>query len=132
MLHEKLDEVGNKMDFLTSSTHIHITTWVLAVVFFLLAAFGVSSKVTHMLARVMYIFIIITGAALFFKFSSADQMGYGMKFLFGILTVGMMEMVLVKQKKGKKTTMFWILFAVFFLITAFYGFKLPAGFNFFA
>ena len=120
------------MDFLTSGTHIHITTWVLGIVFFLLAAFGVKPKMMHMITRLFYILIIISGGALFMEYGSGDQMQYGMKFLFGILTIGMMEMVLVKQKKGKKTGLFWILFVVFLLVTMFYGFKLPIGFNFFA
>ena len=120
------------MDFLTSGTHLHITAWVLGVVLFLVAAFGVKAKALHMVLRLMYIIIIITGGALFFEFSYIDDMMYGMKFLFGLLTIAMMEMVLVKQKKGKKTTIFWILFVVFLLVTMFYGFKLPIGFNFFA
>lgn len=128
----KLDKVGNRMDFLTSSTHLHITTWVLGIVLFLVAAFGVKAKALHMVLRLMYILIIITGGALFFKYSSGDAMGYGIKFLFGLITISMMEMVLVKQSKGKSTTIFWILFVVFLLATMFYGFKLPLGFNFFA
>ena len=59
-------------------------------------------------------------------------MQYGLKFLFGLLTIGMMEMVLVRGKKGKSVTMFWILFAVFLAVTMFYGFKLPIGFRFLA
>ena len=132
MRHVKLDKVGNRMDLLTGSTHLHIAVWVLGVVLFLVAAFGVKAKALHMVLRLMYILIIITGAALFFKYSSGDQMGYGIKFLLGILTIAMMEMVLVKQSKGKKTTIFWILFVVFLLATMFYGFKLPLGLNFFA
>ena len=120
------------MDFLTSSTHLHITTWVLGIVLFLVAAFGVKAKALHMVLRLMYILIIITGGALFFEYSSIDAMQYGMKFLFGLLTIAMMEMVLVKQNKGKKTSIFWILFVVFLLVTMFYGFKLPVGLNFFA
>ena len=120
------------MGILTSGTHLHITTWVLGIVLFLVAAFGVKAKALHMVLRLMYILIIITGGALFFEYSSVDAMQYGMKFLFGLLTIAMMEMVLVKQKKGKDTKIFWILFVVFLLVTMFYGFKLPIGFNFFA
>src|SRR5690606_1008362 len=89
-------------------------------------------KIVHMILRLFYILIIITGLALFIAWSSSDAMQYGIKLLFGILTIGMMEMVLVRGKKGKSVTMFWILFAVFLLVTMFYGFRLPIGFNFLA
>jgi len=124
------------LDFLTETTHLHITTWVIAIVLFLAAAFmnpeSKGRKIVHMILRLFYILIIITGLALFIEWSSSDAMQYGIKLLFGILTIGMMEMVLVRGKKGKSVTMFWILFAVFLLVTMFYGFRLPIGFNFLA
>lgn len=124
------------MDFLTDTTHLHITTWVIAILLFLIAAFmnpeSKGRKIVHMVLRLFYILVIITGLALFISNSSFDAMEYGLKFLFGLLTIGMMEMVLVRGKKGKSVTMFWILFAVFLVVTMFYGFKLPIGFNFLA
>ncbi|GLC87757.1 YisL family protein [Lysinibacillus piscis] len=122
------------MDFLTSSTHLHITTWVVAIVIFLIAALsGKQSKGLHMALRLFYILIIITGVALFIKGMDFGQgMLYGFKFLGGIFVIGMMEMVLVRQKKNKPTGMFWILFAIFLFITLFLGFKLPMGMNFLA
>ncbi|MFC9541730.1 YisL family protein [Lysinibacillus sp. NPDC056959] len=122
------------MDFLTSQTHLHITTWVVAIVIFLIAALmGKQSKGLHMTLRLFYILIIITGGALFIKGMDYGMgMLYGFKFIGGILVIGMMEMVLVRQKKNKPTGMFWILFAVFLLITLFLGFKLPMGQNFLA
>jgi len=122
------------MDFLTSQTHLHITTWVVGIVLFLIAALsGNKSKGLHMLLRLFYILIIITGGALFSAALDYGQgMLYGIKFLLGILVIGMMEMVLVRQKKNKKTTMFWILFAIFLFAVLFLGFKLQMGFNFLA
>lgn len=124
------------MDFLTETTHLHITTWVIAILLFVIAAFmapeSKGRKIVHMVLRLFYILVIITGLALFIEWSSSDAMQYGLKFLFGLLTIGMMEMVLVRGKKGKSVTLFWILFAVFLAVTMFYGFKLPIGFNFLA
>lgn len=124
------------MDFLTSSTHFHIFTWVVGIILFLvsagMAAGSKGKKVTHMIARLFYILILISGAALFFKYQTADSMLYGIKFLLGLLTIGFMEMVLVRGEKGKKTGMMWILFFVFLLATMFIGFKLPVGINWFA
>lgn len=124
------------MGFLTDTTHLHITTWVVGIVLFLVAAFmhrdSKGRKIVHMITRLLYVLIIITGLTLFIENSSYDAMLYGLKFLFGLLTIGMMEMVLVRGKKQKPVTLFWALFAVFLLVTLFLGFKLPIGFNFLA
>ncbi|PIC72457.1 hypothetical protein CSV69_12600 [Sporosarcina sp. P26b] len=124
------------MGFLTDTTHMHIFTWVVGVVLFLVAASMANGtkgkKITHMILRLFYVLIVITGAALFFKHMSIDSMLYGIKFVLGILTIGFMEMVLVRGSKGKNTGLMWILFVVALLATMFVGFKLPMGFNFFA
>lgn len=123
------------MGILTDTTHLHITTWVVAVILFLVAAFmqrdSKARKIMHMVLRLFYVLIIITGLTLFIEWSSADPMLYGIKFLLGILTIGMMEMVLVRSKKQKSVTMFWALFAVFLFATMFIGFMLPVGMDFF-
>lgn len=124
------------MDFLSNSTHLHIFSWVVGIILFLIAASmpleAKGRKVTKMVLRVFYILIIITGLALFIRYMDMNAALYGVKFLFGILTIGMMEMVLAKQSKGKPAQMFWILFVVSLLITMLLGFKLPIGLNFFA
>ncbi|EON73449.1 YisL family protein [Lysinibacillus sphaericus] len=122
------------MDFLTNTTHLHITTWVVGLVIFFIAALsGKQSKGLHMALRLFYILIIISGGALFIHTMGYGQgMLYGFKFIAGILVIGMMEMVLVRQKKNQPTGMFWILFAVFLFITLFLGFKLPMNINFLA
>lgn len=123
------------MDIFTQTTHLHITTWVIAVVLFLIAAFmqrdSKGRKILHMVLRLFYILIIITGLTLFIEWSSSDPMLYGIKFLLGVLTIGMMEMVLVRSKKQKPVTMFWVLFAVFLFATMFIGLMLPIGMDFF-
>lgn len=124
------------MDALANGTHLHIFTWVVGIILFLVAA-GMAKgskgrKITHMILRLFYVLIIVSGLVIFMEHMSADSMLYGIKFVAGILTIGMMEMVLVRSSKGKPTSMFWILFAVFLVITMFLGFKLPLGINFLA
>lgn len=113
------------MDFLTNSTHIHITTWVLAIVLFFIAAVASKpNKGVHMALRLMYILIIISGGALFMEYRSVISEGgmyYDMKLLFGVLVIGFMEMILVRKNKGKSTTMFWVLFGIAFLVTLYLG-----------
>jgi hypothetical protein len=124
------------LDALASSTHFHIFTWVVGIILFLVAAVMANGtkgrKITHMIARLFYVLIVISGALLFFKYSSADAALYGVKFLLGLLTIGMMEMVLVRADKGKSISGVWILFFVFLFATMFLGFKLPLNIDWFA
>ncbi|MER2089460.1 YisL family protein [Sporosarcina sp. JAI121] len=124
------------MDVLSNTTHLHIFTWVVGIILFLIAA-GMDKeskgrKILHMIARLFYVLILISGALLFFKYSSNDAALYGVKFLLGFLTIGMMEMVLVRSTKNKSVKTVWILFFVFLLATLFLGFKLPVGIDWFA
>ena len=122
------------MDFLTSSTHLHITTWVVGLILFFVAAFASKSKGIHMALRLFYILIIITGGALFYKSIdlNLDAMEYGIKFLLGLIVISMMEMVLVRKAKNKSTTLFWIIFLVALLAVLYMGFRLQMGINFLA
>lgn len=124
------------MDFL-ASTHLHITTWVIAIILFFVAVMmkngSKGQKITQMVLRVFYVLIILTGGALFAKGMDFDMgMLYGFKLIGGVLIIGMMEMILARMKKQKPATMFWILLFIFLFITMFLGFKLPMGINFLA
>lgn len=124
------------MEFL-ASTHLHITVWVLAIALFFIAylmpATAKNTKIVHMILRVDYIFVILTGVALFIEGMDFGMgMLYGLKFIAGILVIGMMEMALVKKKKGKPSTLFVGLMLLFLFIALFLGFKLPMGINFLA
>ncbi|HSO58585.1 MAG TPA: YisL family protein [Paenisporosarcina sp.] len=124
------------MDFL-ASTHLHITTWVIGIILFFVAVTMTNGskgqKITHMVLRLVYVFIILTGVALFMLGMDSEMgMLYGFKLIGGVLVIGMMEMILVRMKKQKATTMFWILLFVFLFITMFLGFKLPMGIDFLA
>lgn len=116
------------MDILTSSTHMHITAWVVMLVLFFVAL-AKYSKGVHMALRVFYILAIVTGGALYLEYRATFE--YDIKFTFAILAIGMMEMVLVRRQKGKSTTVVAALLVVFALVTIFYGLKLPMGMDFF-
>lgn len=124
------------LEFL-ASTHLHITTWVIAIILFFVAVLlkdgTKGQKITHMVLRLFYVLIMATGFALFVEGMNFDLgMLYGVKFLGGLFIIGMMEMILTRMKKQKPTTIFWILLFVFLFITMFLGFKLPLGINFLA
>ena len=59
------------MGFLTDSTHFHIFTWVVGIILFLVAAVMANGtkgkKITHMISRLFYVLILISGVALFIE-----------------------------------------------------------------
>ncbi|MDQ0217565.1 DUF1516 family protein [Peribacillus cavernae] len=110
-------------------THMHITTWVVALILFFIAmSMDKSSrgfKILHMIVRVFYVLIILTGFALI---GSAFDV-YWLKAIVGIIVIGMMEMILVRAKKGKSTGALWIVFIIAFLVVLYMGLALPQGFQ---
>lgn len=124
------------MSVFLSTPHFHILTWVVGVILFLVAAFmakgSKGQKIVHMTARLFYVLILFSGVMLFVAHSSLDAALYGVKFLLGFVTIGLMEMVLVRSAKNKNVSVLWILFFVFLFATLFFGFKLPVGINFLA
>ncbi len=55
-------------------------------------------KITHMILRLFYILIILTGAELFVRFANWNG-EYAGKMILGIITIGLMEMLLIRKKK---------------------------------
>ena len=114
-------------------THAHITTWVIAIILFFVAV-GLHNagknkgmKIVHMVLRLFYLLIILTGSLLFWKHQGIDPALYGIKGLVGIWVIGMFEMVLVRMNKGKNTKVFWILLILSLVIVLYLGLKLPLG-----
>ncbi|CAH0344436.1 hypothetical protein BCI9360_00691 [Bacillus sp. CECT 9360] len=110
-------------------THIHITTWVVALILFFVAVSmnkdAKGFKIVHMILRVFYVLIILTGFALI-----GSQFGYyAIKAIVGIIVIGMMEMILVRSKKGKSTGALWAVFVVAFAAVLYLGLSLPQGFQ---
>ncbi|MBZ5752855.1 YisL family protein [Metabacillus rhizolycopersici] len=114
-------------------THMHITTWVVAIILFFVANSLLKSgkekpsKIVHMVLRLFYILVLVTGFIMVTGLYEIDGEYIG-KIILGIVTIGMMEMVLVKSKKGKPTKVFWILFFAAFILTVLLGLRLPLGF----
>ncbi|MEB7773315.1 YisL family protein [Kurthia gibsonii] len=124
------------LEFLGSQTHLHITTWVVALILFFVAVSmqkgSKGRKITHMILRLFYILIIATGVALFITALDYGQgMLYGFKLLFGLGVIAFMELVLVRGNKGKSTGGMWAGFIICLIVVLVLGFKLPMGFQFF-
>lgn len=115
-------------------THMHITTWVVALILFFVAVSmnkgdnAKGFKIVHMILRLFYVLIILSGFALI---GSAFGV-YALKAIVGIIVIGMMEMILVRSKKGKSTGALWAVFIVALLAVIYMGLSLPQGFQPFA
>ncbi|MBY0121068.1 YisL family protein [Bacillus sp. S/N-304-OC-R1] len=114
--------------------HAHITTWVLAIVLFLVALGLHKSgktralKVVQMILRLFYLLIIGTGIWILSSLHSISML-YILKSLLGVVVIGFFEMILVRTIKGKNTAMFWVLFLIAFIAVLYLGFvKLPLTF----
>lgn len=122
-------------------THMHITSWALGLILFIIALVMYKQgnlkpgKIIHMIVRLLFVLIIITGGLLTWDYIQ----GYGMpilgeaivKSLAGLWLVGMMEMILVGKAKGKPTKAKWVQFWIALVIVIVLGFfRLPMGFLF--
>lgn len=129
----KFDEV-KVLGFLSDTTHLHIFTWVVGIILFVVAAVlpkqSKGRKITHMTARLFYVLILLSGIFLFIAHSSLDSALYGVKFLAGLIVIGLMEMVLIRSEKGKNVSVLWIVFFVVLVVTLYLGFFLPMGASF--
>lgn len=105
--------------------HLHLTSLVLAIILFIITYNSIDrpdgeskySKALHMVLRLIYLIILFTGLMLFLDFSSGDQMMYGLKFLAGLITIGLMEMALIKQRKKGTGRNLVIALVIFLIVT---------------
>lgn len=118
---------------MTVNTHAHVTSWVVAIILFVIAATVLnkagkekSQKIVKMTLRLFYLFILATGALLLFGGVVIDGEYIG-KAVLGILTIGFMEMILARSSKGKPIGLFWVLFIIVLILTIVLGAKLPLG-----
>lgn len=120
--------------------HLHLTAIVLSAVLFLVVFFmykannspdNKPAKILHMVARLMYVIVLISGLVIYISnmegISNMDgHMQYGIKALLGLLSIGFMEMAVVRLKKSATV---WPLFVALILIiaTVIMGATLPLG-----
>ncbi|MGN8644627.1 YisL family protein [Gracilibacillus sp. HCP3S3_G5_1] len=124
------------------TTHLHITAWVVGLIllfitYALYKGGNKSGKMLHMILRLDYLLIVITGILLFTNYldvytGSAGTLGEVIvKMLAGVWVIGAMEMVLVRTSKSKATKGAWIQLIIALLLVIILGFgRLPIGFQF--
>ncbi|GGH88389.1 putative membrane protein [Pullulanibacillus pueri] len=106
--------------------HAHVGFWTLGLIVFVLsfillkAGKEKAAKILHMILRVLLILIFITGAEMVGQWYSGQSYGWPtLKGIFGLLILGMMEMILTKTKKKQGTLVSWIILIIS-LIGVFY------------
>jgi len=121
--------------------HLHITSWVLAIILALYVGHGYKNgqnvKIAHMILRLLYFVILGTGLYLFIGLDkdampSDIKMLYNIKMTLGIIMLGVFEYFTVSSKKKRKMIVPATVFTVIILALLYIGFRLPLGFHFFA
>lgn len=116
-------------------THAHISTWVVALILFVVAFILQKSgkekgaKIVSMVLRVFYILIVTTGVLLLLEINITGE--YFLKAVVGVIVIGLMEMISVRTRKAKATKVLWILFALALAYVIYLGFSMPMGMMFF-
>ncbi|WP_408010643.1 YisL family protein [Pseudalkalibacillus sp. A8] len=111
--------------------HAHVTSWAIAIILFFVAYFLMKAgkakghKITSMILRLFYVFIIVTGGMKFIQYLSGGYYAISLfvKALAGIWVIGSMEMVLAKAKKGASVTGMWIMFFISLILVLYLGYS---------
>ncbi|MEH7444461.1 YisL family protein [Heyndrickxia sp. MSNUG] len=111
--------------------HAHMTAWFLALILFFVSI-GLhksgkekGSKIVHMILRVVYLLILLTGFMLLFSINITIM--YVLKAAVGLWVISMLEMILIRTKKNEKASILWIQFVVALLLVLYLGLSLPLG-----
>lgn len=121
--------------------HLHITSWVLAIILALYVGHGYKNgqnvKVAHMILRLVYFVILGTGLYIFIDLPKDNmpsdlKMLYNIKMGLGIIMLGVFEYFTVSSKKKRKMLVPVTIFTVLILALLYLGFRLPLNFDFFA
>ncbi|MET3194042.1 DUF1516 family protein [Gottfriedia sp. OAE603] len=121
--------------------HLHITSWVLAIILALYVGHGYKNgqnvKVAHMILRLLYFVILGTGLYIFIDLPKDNmpsdlKMLYNIKMGLGIIMLGVFEYFTVSSKKKRKMLIPATIFTILILALLYLGFRLPLNFDFFA
>jgi len=106
---------------------IHFISWMLTLVLFVAVLFLRNSgqerirKIVHMIARLLYIFIVVSGVIMLFRVETFTAM-YMLKALVGVWVISMIEMILVRLEKGRRVRILWGQFAVALMLVLYIGY----------
>lgn len=107
----------------------HIGSWAILVLLFFIAYFlmkggkKTGGKIVHMILRLFYIIMVVTGLGMIFNYSY--PVAYHVKAVLAIILIGAMEVLLVRTKKGtigSKAPMLWGVVIVTLILVILIGF----------
>ncbi|MBB6453007.1 putative membrane protein SirB2 [Salirhabdus euzebyi] len=121
-------------------THLHITSWVVALIlFFVVLSLSKKpgrekvAKILQMVLRLDYLLILYSGGDLFANYLGTSGAVLGeviVKAIAGFWVIFAMEMISVKTKRGEKAGSWWIQLLLAFVIALILGFgRLQLGFQ---
>ncbi|MGO4888548.1 DUF1516 family protein [Anaerobacillus sp. MEB173] len=107
--------------------HTHVLTWFLALVFFIVSYFLFKAgkqkgqRITHMILRLMFILVFLSGGSL--VFALGFSVSSIIKGVLAIWLLSLMELILVKSVKGKISGgYYWIQFIIALVAVFYYGY----------
>ena len=122
--------------------HLHLTAIIVSVVLFIVVYAMYKSNNTsenkpafilHMVLRVFYLLVLFSGIMVYVGnmegiSNAGSHMQYGIKALLGLLSVGAMEMAIVRlKKKSTSANVILIVSLVLIVATVIMGATLPLG-----
>ncbi|WP_010529906.1 YisL family protein [Lentibacillus jeotgali] len=118
------------------NTHLHVTSWVLAFILFIVIVIlnksgkAKGAKILQMILRLDYLLILYSGGTLLAAYFNGPQMGEAIfKGLAGIWAIFAMEMISMKSGREEPTKSWWIQLVIAILLTLILGFgRLGFGF----
>ncbi|RXT06592.1 DUF1516 family protein [Ammoniphilus sp. CFH 90114] len=112
---------------MTAMYHSHASSWALTILFFAISYIMLRQdktkiqKVTHMILRLFSLIMLVTGVGLLIGYSFA--LTFVIKGILAFVLISLMEMILVRGKKGKETKPLWMPFAVVLPLVVLLGFN---------
>jgi hypothetical protein len=115
---------------LTGMLHTHVSSWLLGIILFFVSYFLLKKgnikgqKVTHMVLRLFYVLIIVSGGTIvtIITAESGFPPVYATKAIIGLWVIFMMEWILTKGKKGIYKSIYWFLLVLALALVFFYGY----------
>ncbi|GED14685.1 DUF1516 family protein [Aneurinibacillus migulanus] len=99
-----------------SSVDLHSSFWVIALILFFISYILLRRRnmrgqlVTHMILRLVYLFVLFTGIRLVMQLNAMPITL--VKGFLALILIALMESILVRGKKGMHIPLLWILFFI--------------------
>lgn len=114
-------------EVMTAFSHSHAGSWFFTILLFAISYMMLkkqnmkAQKITHMILRLFFVIMVVTGFGMLIGFNFS--LNFVIKGILAFILISLMEMILVRSKKGKETKPLWIPFAGVLPIVLLMGFN---------